>query len=174
LEAFWEASHFFNEGLQGHNPKLIRTLGNHEQRIARCVSANPVLLDGLMGYHQLKSNAFGWEETDPGEHVEAEGFTLSHYYKSFRGTTGSKNPAGLAANHLHESFIFGHDHRLSFHRWRHVHIFGAGCYFEHDMPWLPVAEQKAWCRGLLELRDVHEGMADPVWHGLRSINARFG
>ena len=45
------------------NPRLVFTLGNHEQRIERAIETDPKL-DGLIGYHDFKLDEFGFEVYD--------------------------------------------------------------------------------------------------------------
>ena len=42
------------------NPRLVFTLGNHENRIERATNADPKL-DGLISYKDFQLEEFGWE-----------------------------------------------------------------------------------------------------------------
>ena len=43
-----------------YNPRMVLTLGNHEDRISRAVN-NDAKLDGTIGLQDLKYAEFGWE-----------------------------------------------------------------------------------------------------------------
>ena len=54
----------YNKGRKKpYKPRLIRTLGNHEDRIARCVADLPHQLAGIMGTHDLMSRSSAGRST---------------------------------------------------------------------------------------------------------------
>lgn len=62
-------------------PRLVFTLGNHEQRIERAVE-NQAELDGLISYNDLGLEGMGWEVYPFLEVVTIEGIAFSHYFVS--------------------------------------------------------------------------------------------
>lgn len=59
-------------------PRLVFTIGNHEQRIMRHVNANPELRRTL-GYHSFNLEAHGWEVHDFLHAVKIDGVSYQHY-----------------------------------------------------------------------------------------------
>lgn len=173
-----------NRGKRGsarYKPRKIRTLGNHEERIARAVEWKPVL-EGIVGFHDLQSEGFGWEEHPPGEVIEVDGVHYCHYFADTR-SYGQKY---LAANAiLGESSAMrsrssgsGHAHRRDFFETDGpcgpIAAVNAGCFFDYEMEWLPKARQRRWWRGLTLLHDVRGGHFDPEFIGIGEVQRRYG
>lgn len=174
LDACVDADERFRHAMGGYRPKrMIRTLGNHEDRINTLTDAEGYLY-GILSTDDMMSKEFGWEVHPLGEHVQVAGITLCHSYKETRSMLAPKYPANNCLNTHHSSWLFGHDHRLSYLRDRNVYIMGVGCYFEYDHDWLSKSEQRKWSRGLTVLRDVRDGRFDPEWWSIERVEARYG
>lgn len=90
-----------------YTPKMVITLGNHEERIMRHVNSNPEL-HGFLSYDSLKYKEMGWEVYDYLEPVILNGVTYCHFMAN--PMTG-KPYGGQAMNVLKnvgESFCMGH------------------------------------------------------------------
>lgn len=59
-------------------PRLVFTIGNHEQRIMRHVNANPELR-GTLSYRSFNLEAHGWEVHDFLHAVKIDGVSYQHY-----------------------------------------------------------------------------------------------
>lgn len=66
------------DGKITYKPRMVFTLGNHEERIVRHVNANPEL-DGFLGYENLRLEAMGWEMYDFLKPVIINGVTYCHF-----------------------------------------------------------------------------------------------
>src|SRR5260221_243208 len=88
-----------------YKPRMILTLGNHEQRIMRTTDLQPEL-DGVIGYYQLPYSE--WEVYDFLKPVIVDGVLYVHYLAN--PMTG-KPYSGTALNQLTkigQSFVVGH------------------------------------------------------------------
>lgn len=61
---------------RGYKPKLVMTLGNHEDRITRAVD-NDAVLEGKIGLDDLGYTEYGWEVHDFLESVKIDGVFYS-------------------------------------------------------------------------------------------------
>lgn len=92
-------------------PRMVLTLGNHEERILRHVNANPEL-DGFLSLESLKYEDMGWEVCEFLKPIVVDGIAYCHYFANpFTG----KPYTGSATNILKtvgESFTQGHKQTL--------------------------------------------------------------
>lgn len=165
-------------GLPVYRPRLILTLGNHEERIMRHVNANPEL-HGFLNYDSLGYKEFGWEVYDYLTPVVVDGVSYIHFMPN--PMTG-KPFSGTAANTLKtvgESFTQGHKQTLDVHtrflpfsgkqQWAIV----AGAYYDHDEDYKGVTGNKHW-RGVILKHDVKDGSFDPCFVSIDYLRTRYG
>lgn len=159
-----------------YNPKLVLTLGNHEDRINRAVN-NDAKLDGVLSIDDLGYEEFGWEVRPFLEVVVLDGVAYSHYFTS--GVLG--RPATSAAaqlNKKHMSCIAGHQQGLQIatgHQAdgkRLTSIIAGSCY-EHDEDYMGPQGNKHW-RGILMLHDVKDGEFDLMPVSLDYLKKKYG
>lgn len=88
------------------NPRLVLTLGNHENRINRAIE-NDRKLEGLISVDDLQYERFGWEVIPFLEPVVIDGIAYCHYFTS--GVMGRSvgSARALVAKH-HMSCTQGH------------------------------------------------------------------
>lgn len=94
-------------GEKVYNPRLVLTLGNHEDRLSRYVDNNPKL-EGFLDMSALKYEEFGWEVIPFLTPINIDGINYCHYFPNVM--TG-RALAGTAQNMLKtigESFTHGH------------------------------------------------------------------
>ena len=95
---------------QQYNPRLILTLGNHEQRIQRAVENDPKL-DGTIGLSDLKYEEYGWEVYPYLQPVVIDGIAYCHYFCT--GVMGRPcTSAQVQLNKMHFSVVSGHQQGL--------------------------------------------------------------
>jgi hypothetical protein len=145
-----------------YSPRLVFTLGNHEQRIIKATNADPKL-DGTIGIEDLNYASYGWEVFPFLEVVVLDGVAYSHYF-----TTGLRglpcSTANTQLNKKHQSCIAGHQQGFQIatsHRAdgkRLTSIIAGSCY-EHDEDYLGPQGNKHW-RGCIMLHDVKDGEFD--------------
>lgn len=102
----WNNSRKRNRKSQ-YQPRMCFLIGNHEQRIARAIDKDPIL-EGTIGYQDLKLESYGWEVYNFLDTVEIDGVYYSHYF--YNPMTG-KPYGGKAAQRLNNigfSFTQGH------------------------------------------------------------------
>lgn len=157
-----------------YKPRLVLTLGNHEQRIARAVE-NQAELDGVIGYHDLPYQ--DWEVHDFLKPVWISGICYVH----FMANPMTGNPySGMASNILQKvghSFVCGHQQKLDSHtrtlitgqqQWG---IIAGACYL-HDEDYKGYQGNKHW-RGIIMLHRVVDGSFDPCFISLDYLRDRY-
>ena len=159
-----------------YNPRLVLTLGNHENRINRAIE-NDRKLEGLISVDDLEYEAFGWEVHDFLDVVVIEEIAFSHYFTS--GTMGRPaTTANAQLNKKHMSCIAGHQQGLQIATGyradgRMLTSIIAGSCYEHDEDYLGPQGNKHW-RGLLMLHNVEDGSFDLTTIPLHYLEKKYG
>jgi hypothetical protein len=145
-----------------YHPRMVMTLGNHENRINRAVNSDPKL-DGLLSTDDLCYSGFGWEEYPFLEVVIIDGIAYSHYFVT--GVAGrAASTAAAQFRKTNMSCISGHQQGLHIHSGdradgaRLTSIIAGSCY-EHDEDYLGPQGNRCW-RGILMLHEVDNGQFD--------------
>lgn len=163
-------------GKKLYRPRLVLTLGNHEDRINRAVNSDPKL-DGFMDVSDLGYEGFGWEVHPFLAVVVIGGIAFSHYFVT--GTAG--RPASTAAaqlNKKHMSCVAGHQQgRQSASAYRadgkRITAIIAGSCYEHDEDYLGPQGNNHW-RGLIMLHDVLDGEFNEMYVNLDFLRYKYG
>ena len=145
-------------------PRMVFTLGNHENRIERAIESDPKL-DGLIGYKDLQLDEMGWEVYDFLDVVVIDQIAYAHYFTS--GIMG--RPVSSARNMLSKkmmSCIMGHvqDRDIAYGRRADgTYILGlfSGIYYQHDEDYLTPQTNSSW-RGIWMLNEVANGGCDEL------------
>ena len=145
-------------------PRMVYTLGNHENRIERAIESDPKL-DGLIGYKDLQLDEMGWEVYDFLDVVIIDQIAYAHYFTS--GIMG--RPVSSARNMLSKkmmSCIMGHvqDRDIAYGRRADgTNILGlfSGIYYQHDEDYLTPQTNSSW-RGVWMLNEVANGGCDEL------------
>jgi hypothetical protein len=143
-----------------YKPRMVLTLGNHENRIDRAIN-NDKKLDGLISVDDLPYQ--DWEVYPFLEVVVIEGIAFSHYFVS--GAMG--RPIGTAAamlTKLHMSAIAGHQQgrQVAFGKradGKGMTAMIIGSCYQHDEDYLGIQGNVHW-RGLYLLHSVKDGEFD--------------
>lgn len=158
------------------NPRLVFTIGNHEQRIERAIEGDPKL-GGLIGYSDLKLNEYGWEVYDFLEPVIIDDVAYCHYFTSgIMGRPVSSAKALLSKKH--QSCIMGHvqDRECAYDRRadgsRITGLF-AGIYYQHDEEYLNHQTNSSW-RGVWMLHEVNKGQFDEMPVSMSYLEKKYG
>ena len=160
--------HYNNKARANHKerylPRRILTLGNHEQRITRCVECDPKL-EGVLSLQDLRYKEYGWEVYNFLEVVVVNNIAFSHYF-----TTGQMGRPCTSANMMltkkHMSCIAGHQQGLQLatsYRADGERLTGiiAGSCYEHDEAYLGPQGNKHF-RGIVMLHEVTDSGAFDV------------
>lgn len=156
-----------------YKPRMVMTLGNHEERILRAIENDPKL-DGTISIDDLGYKEAGWEVHDFLEIVNIDGIEYSHYF-----TTGNMGrPVNSAATLLKmrmSSATMGHTqeydvavHKKTLHRG----LFCGICYL-HDEPYLGRQGNVAR-RQIVMKHEVHEGRYDLMEVSLDFLRRKYG
>ncbi len=159
---------------KGYSPRLVLTLGNHEDRITREAEANPKF-EGKISVEDLGYKEAGWEVHPFLKIVKIDGFEYVHYFTS--GVMG--RPVSSAAAILRErhcSGVMGHVQvcDVAFHKKSgHVAII-SGCCYTHEEKYLgPQMSGNAQRRQIVMLHEVRNGTADPMFVSLAFLKANY-
>lgn len=162
--------------VEGWKPRLVFTMGNHEQRIERAIDAHPTLY-GTIGYRDLMLEEMGWEVFPFLQPVEIAGIEFAHYFVS--GVMG--RPVTSAAALIRGKYarrgsaVMGHvqnfDYAVSSVTGRFA-IF-AGCAYLHDEAYLGPQVNPTAKRQIVMLHEARDGNADPMFVSLSHLEKRF-
>lgn len=160
--------------VKGYNPRLVLTLGNHEERIERAIQEDSKL-DGMLSIEDLEYKEAGWETHDFLEIVTIDGFEYTHYFTSgVRGLPVSSAAAILRERH--SSGVMGHVQTtdIAFHKKSgHIGIISGCCYLHEEKYLGPQMQGKAQRRQIIMLNEVHDGIADPMLVSLKFLKANY-
>lgn len=160
-----------------YRPRMVFTLGNHEQRIERYVNDNPELSE-FLSYKNLGLEQFGWEVHDFLKPVDVDGIIYTHYLAN--PMTG-RPYSGSAMNQLKtvgKSYVVGHKQVLDIgirpviDGSMQLGIICGACY-PHDESYKGHQGNNHF-RGVIVLHDVRSGFADPMLVSLDYLNRRYG
>lgn len=165
------------KGERIYKPRMVFTLGNHEERIQRHVNANPEL-HGFLSYDNLLLEQMGWEVYDFLQPVIVNGVTYCHFMAN--PMTG-KPWGGTAQNilrHVGESFSMGHKQTLDVatrflpasgkQQWAII----AGACYTHDEEYKGYQGNHHW-RGVVVKHNVMEGSFNPMFVSLDYLRVRY-
>jgi hypothetical protein len=150
-------------------PRMVLTLGNHEQRIVRATELQPEL-EGVLDLGHLDYEDYGWEVYPFLEVVHVDGITYSHFFTS--GVLGRPVTSSRALlTKKHQSCVMGHVQTMEIaidYRADGTPILGlfAGCCYEHNEDYLG-PQGNAHFRGVHMLYEVNNGS---FYHHAISLN----
>ena len=176
LNPLWDYN--FNARATKHKqykPRMVLTLGNHEERINRAVE-NDAKLEGVLSIDHLAYEEVGWEVHPFLEVVVIDGIAYSHYFTS--GALGRPCPsAQVMLTKKHMSCIAGHQQGLQIamgHRADGSAITAiiAGSCYEHDEVYMGPQGNNHF-RGIVVLHDVNNGSFDPMFVSLKYLKEKY-
>lgn len=159
-----------------YHPRLVLTLGNHEDRISRAVSNDPKL-EGVLTLEDLGYAEYGWEVYPYLEPVVIDGVAYCHFFTS--GIMGKPvTSAAALLSKKHQSCIMGHvqGRQIAYGtRADGKQLTGlfVGGYYQHDEEYLKWQGNKHW-RGLWMLHEVDDGSFDEMPVSLNYLRRKYG
>ncbi len=180
MEAFLTPLYEFNNRAKKnkekqYKPRMVLTLGNHEERINRAVN-NDAKLEGVLSISDLGYEGFGWEVIPFLDVAVIDGVAYSHYFTS--GLLGRPvTTAAACLSKKHMSCVQGHQQGLQIATGYKADgglitsIIAGSCY-EHNEDYMSSQGNRHW-RGFLMLHDVHDGEFDLMPVSLKYINQRY-
>ncbi len=159
-----------------YRPRLVLTLGNHEERILRAINDEP-MLDGTIGISDLNYEYYGWEVHDFLKVVTISGIAFAHFFAT--GAMG--RPAGSAQAQLskkHMSCVAGHQQgkqMASAYRadGRRITSLIVGSCYEEDQGYLGPQINAACWHGVVMLHNVKDGEFDECAVPLHYLKAKY-
>lgn len=159
-----------------YKPRLVLTMGNHEERICRAVNSDP-MLDGTIGLSDLKYEYYGWEVHPFLRVVVINGVAFAHYFiTGQKGLACSTAQAQLGKKFM--SCVAGHQQGLSTYSAyradgvRLTSIIAGSCYL-HNEDYLGEQGNIAHWRGALMLKSVKDGQFNPEYIPLDDIIEKY-
>jgi hypothetical protein len=158
------------------NPRLVFTLGNHENRIERAIEKDAMLED-VIGFKDFNLVEYGWEVYDFLDVVTIDGVCYSHFFTS--GVMGRPVTSARALlTKKHQSCVMGHvqDRDIAFAKradGRHMTGLFAGIFYRHQEDYLTPQTNGSWS-GLWILNEVEEGEFDELPVSMRYLEKRYG
>lgn len=158
-----------------YKPRMVLTLGNHENRIDRAVNNNPTL-EGLISVGDLDYER-DWEVHPFLHPVFIGGVGFNHYWPV--GAMG--RPAASAAaiiSKLHMSCVAGHQQgkQVAYGKRADGNPISAiivGSYYLHDEGYLDQLSNRHW-RGLLVMNEVKDGAFDELFLSMDYLKRKYG
>lgn len=158
-----------------YNPRMVLTLGNHENRISRAVNNNP-MLDGLISTKDLGYEA-DWEVSEFLHPVFINGVGFNHYFPVGAMGRPAASPAAIISK-LHMSAVVGHQQgrAVSYGKradGQSICAIIAGSFYQHDEDYMDQLSNKHW-RGLVVLNEVNDGAFDEMFLSMNYLKGKYG
>lgn len=156
-----------------YRPRMVLTLGNHENRIERAINADPVKMEGNISVDHLEYDKYGWEVHSFLDVVTIDGIAYSHYFCNPNSNTSNPVAGTVQSklNNLKCSFSMGHQQKLQYGMsydasGKRLHGLVAGAFYQHDEHYMgPQGNQQHW-RGVVVKNEVRDGTYDPCFVSL--------
>lgn len=177
LTPLWEYNKSMKkQKMKQYHPRMILTMGNHENRINRAVELQPEL-EGVLTTDALAyDTVYGWEVHPFLEVVHVDGVAYSHYFTS--GVLGRPVTSARALlTKKHQSCVMGHVQTMDIatdYRADGTPILGlfAGCCYEHNEDYLG-PQGNAHFRGIHMLYEVVNGSFYHHAVTLKYLNSKY-
>jgi hypothetical protein len=156
-----------------YKPRMVLTLGNHEQRIERAIENDPKL-EGLISYDDLPYK--DWEVYLYLTPVVIDGIAYCHYFPS--GVMGRPTAsAALLVSKMHMSCVAGHQQGKQIAYGKRpdgssITCIIAGSCYEHDENYLDIQTNNHW-RGIIMLHEINDGSCDEMFVSLKYLKEKY-
>tara|TARA_R110000803_G_scaffold8609_5_gene27600 strand:+ start:1204 stop:1962 length:759 start_codon:yes stop_codon:yes gene_type:complete len=156
------------------NPRMVFTLGNHEDRINRAIDADAIL-EGVIGTDDF--NLSDWEVIPFLQPEFIEGVGFCHYFTS--GVMGRPvSSAKAMITKKMQSTVMGHvqDRDIAYARkadGTSVTGIFAGIFYQHEEYYLGSQGNSSW-RGIWMLNDVQDGSFDELPISMNYLERKYG
>jgi len=157
-------------------PRLVLTLGNHEERIQRVSMWSPEL-DGMVGYEDLPYG--DWEVIDYLTPIEIDGVYYAHYFinpeSALKGTLGGQVTMRLKT--LGHSFSQGHQQTFLYGskfltNGKVLQGLVLGCCYLHDEGYMG-PQGNFQFRGIVKKTFLPDGTYDPQFVSLEQLRCMY-
>ncbi len=161
---------------KSYDPRLILTLGNHEDRISRAIEEDPKL-EGTISLKDLGYEEHGWEVIPFLKPITVDGISYCHYFQTgAMGRPVSSARALVKAKHC--SAIMGHTQATDVFfdttaAGKHITGLFCGTCYLHEEDYLgPQANQVK--RQIVMLHEVNDGEFDLMFVSLEYLRRKYG
>jgi|TARA_R110000787_G_scaffold21844_3_gene64118 predicted MPP superfamily phosphohydrolase len=158
-----------------YKPKMVLTMGNHEQRIKTAIEYDRKL-EGLISFEDLEYEKAGWTVYPFLDVVTINGVAYSHYFAS--GVMGRPiTSANALLTKKHMSCFAGHQQgrQIAYGRradGTEMTTIIAGSAYLHDEDYLSKQTNQHW-RGIYMLHDVKDGSFDEMAVSMKYLKEQF-
>ena len=158
-----------------YKPRMVMTLGNHENRIDRAVNNNPTL-EGLISTEDLGYEK-DWEVHAFLKPVFISGVGFCHYWPVGAMGRPAASPQAII-NKLHMSCVAGHQQGKQIAYGKRadggsICAMIVGSFYMHDEDYMDPLSNRHW-RGLAMLNEVKDGAFDEMFLSMNYLSKRFG
>jgi hypothetical protein len=158
-----------------YKPRMVLTLGNHENRIDRAVNNNPTL-EGLISTKDLGYES-DWEVHGFLHPVFINGVGFNHYWPVGAMGRPASSPAAIISK-LHMSCVAGHQQgkQVAYGKradGRPITAIVVGSYYLHDESYMDQLSNRHW-RGLLVMNEVEDGHFDEMFLSIEYLEKKYG
>ena len=158
-----------------YTPRLLLTLGNHEDRITRAVEAD-AKLEGTISLADLHYEDAGWSVYRYLKPVKIHGVHFAHFFAS--GIMGRPcTSARKILNTYHVSCVAGHQQgrEVAYAKrgdGKKLTAIIAGSFYQHQEEFLGPVGNQHW-RGVVMLHEVRDGQFDEMFVSLNFLKKKF-
>ncbi len=159
-----------------YEPRMVLTLGNHEQRIEKATNADPQTLDGTISLADLGYEEFGWEVVPFLQPIVIDGICYCHYFPTGKLAKPAPSARSLISNH-HMSCFAGHAQGRDIAYGKRIDgkkitAIISGSFYQHDEHYLPPPSNQHW-RGIWVLHEVNDGQFDEMPVSLDYLRRKY-
>ena len=165
------------KNLKGYHPRMVLTLGNHEDRISRAVEADPKM-EGILSLNDLQYTKYGWEVIPYLEPIVIDGVVYCHYFSSgIMGRPVTTASALLTKRHM--SAVMGHvqGRQIAYGTradGKQITALFVGGFYQHKENYLYFQGNSQQWHGLWMLHEVKDGSFDEMPVSLQYLKKKFG
>lgn len=157
-----------------YKPRMVLTLGNHENRIDRAVNNNP-MLEGLITVEDLEYDK-DWEVHPFLHPVFINGVGFNHYWPVGAMGRPAASPAAIISK-LHMSCVAGHQQgkQVAYGKradGKPITAIVVGSYYLHDESYMDQLSNRHW-RGLLVMNEVDDGHFDEMFLSIEYLQRKY-
>ena len=158
-----------------YKPRMVMTLGNHENRIHRAINNNPQL-EGLLSVKDLEYEK-DWEVHDFLHPVFINGVGFNHYWPVGAMGRPAASPAAIISK-LHMPCVGGHQQgkQVAYGKradGQSICAIIAGSYYQHNEDYMDLLSNTHW-RGLVVLNEVDDGHFDEMFLSIEYLKGKYG
>jgi hypothetical protein len=157
-----------------YKPRMVLTMGNHENRIGRAVNNNP-MLEGLISTKDLGYEE-DWETHNFLHPVFINGVGFNHYWPVGAMGRPAASPSAIISK-LHMSCVAGHQQGRSVAYGKRadgqsICAIIAGSFYQHDEDYMDQLSNKHW-RGLVVMNEVFDGHFDEMFLSMEYLKGKY-